>query len=49
MQGYMALALFSGLFAGLTVADDLHWINAVLAMALYCIASVLATKRMKGE
>ncbi len=50
MQKYMAMALFSGLFVGVVIADDLHWINAALAMALYVVASVLAqTHCQEGE
>ena len=47
MQRYMAMALFSGLFVGVVIADDLHWINAVLAMGLYVISSVLARAHSK--
>ena len=47
MQKYMAMALLSGLFVGVVIADDLHWINAVLAMALYATACALANIHIK--
>jgi len=42
MQKYMAMAMLSGLFVGIVISDDLHWVNAVLAGCLYTVASVLA-------
>ena len=49
MQKYMAMALLSGLFVGIVISDDLHWINVFLAMVLYTIASVLVSMKSKED
>lgn len=47
IQNCLALAAFSGLIVGVVAADDLHWLNAVLAAGLYGIVSTLAAGKSR--